>query len=129
MASAKRPLSPHLSVYKWQIPMALSILHRGTGTFLSIGALFFSCWLLSIAVGPQTYLTLQNHIFAWYGQLLMMAVIFSFYYHLCNGLRHLFWDVGLGLDIKDAYRSAYAVIASSILLTAITFYISMGGLV
>ena len=129
MASVERPLSPHLSVYKWQIPMALSIVHRGTGVFLSLAALLFSCWLLSIAVGPQAYLELQKHIFAWYGQLLMLGTIFSFYYHLCNGLRHLFWDIGLGLDIRQAYRSAYAVIAASLILTAMTFYISLGGLI
>lgn len=120
MASVNRPLSPHLQVYKPQLTSLLSITHRGTGVFLGLGALFLSCWLLSIANGPETYSALQSHIVSWYGQLFLYALIFSLYYHLCNGIRHLFWDAGLGLEIRTTYISGYVVLVASVLLTVIT---------
>ena len=121
MATDKRPLSPHLMIYKPQLTSVLSITHRGTGVFLSIGALFLSCWLLSIANGPESYNSLQNYISAWYGQILLWAWVFSLYFHLCNGIRHLFWDIGLGLEIKTTYTSGYAVVVITFLLTAATW--------
>ena len=121
MATDKRPLSPHLMIYKPQLTSVLSITHRGTGVFLSIGSLFLSCWLLSIANGPESYSSLQNYISAWYGQILLWAWVFSLYFHLCNGIRHLFWDIGLGLEIKTTYTSGYAVVVITFLLTAATW--------
>lgn len=121
MASVNRPLSPHLQVYKPQLTSVLSITHRGTGVFLSIGALLFSCWLLAIANGPASYAAMQGHLSSWYGQVLLVAFVFSLYYHLCNGIRHLFWDAGLGLEIGTTYISGYAVLAVSVLLTVITW--------
>ncbi|NIN35558.1 MAG: succinate dehydrogenase, cytochrome b556 subunit [Gammaproteobacteria bacterium] len=126
MATVNRPLSPHLQIYKPQLTSLLSITHRGTGVFLSIGALFLSCWLLSVANGPESYQTIQNHILAWYGQTLLYAWVFSLYYHLCNGIRHLFWDIGLGLELKTTYISGYAVVILSVLMTAVTWYLACG---
>ena len=120
MARGNRPLSPHLQIYKPQLTSVLSITHRGTGVFLSIGALLLACWLLAVAGGPETYALLQGYLQAWYGQVLLYAWLFSLYYHLCNGVRHLCWDLGLGFDLKTTYASGYAVIASSLLLTVIT---------
>ena len=116
MSTINRPLSPHLQIYKPQLTSLLSITHRGTGVFLTLGALFLSCWLLSIAHGPQAY-----------GQILLFAWVFSLYYHLCNGIRHLFWDIGLGLEIKTTYLSGYIVLAGSILLTLITWCLAGNG--
>ncbi len=126
MATVNRPLSPHLQIYKPQLTSLLSITHRGTGVFLSIGALFLSCWLLSVANGPESYQTVQNHILTWYGQILIYAWVFSLYYHLCNGIRHLFWDIGLGLELKTTYISGYAVVILSALMTAGTWYLACG---
>lgn len=126
MATVNRPLSPHLQIYKPQLTSLLSITHRGTGVFLSIGALFLSCWLLSIANGPHSYQAVQNHILTWYGQILLYAWVFSLYYHLCNGIRHLFWDIGLGLELKTTYISGYAVLILSVLMTAGTWYLACG---
>ena len=123
MATDKRPLSPHLMIYKPQLTSVLSITHRGTGVFLSFGALFLCCWLLAIANGPESYNTLQHYISAWYGQILLWAWVFSLYFHLCNGIRHLFWDIGLGLEIKTTYTSGYVVIAVTLLLTIATCYL------
>lgn len=121
MAAAQGPLSPHLQIYKKQLTSVLSILHRATGVFLSFGALLLCFWLLAVAAGPRTYAWAGSYITAWYGQILLFGFCFSFYYHLCNGIRHLFWDAGMGLELKQTYASGYAVIAVSILLTAATW--------
>src|SRR3990172_5535760 len=113
MAAVNRPLSPHLQIYKPQLTSVLSIIHRGTGVFLTLGALFLSCWLLSIANGPESYTAVQQYILAWYGQIILYAWVYSLYYHLCNGIRHLIWDMGLGLEIKTTYISGYIVVAVS----------------
>ena len=123
MARGNRPLLPHLQIYKPHLTSVLSITHRGTGVFLSIGALFLSCWLLAVARGPEAYAVLQEYLHAWYGQVLLYAWLFSLYFHLCNGIRHLCWDLGHGLDIKTTYATGYAVVASSILLTLATAYV------
>ncbi len=126
MATVNRPLSPHLQIYKPQLTSILSITHRGTGIFLSIGALFLSCWLLSVANGPESYQALQIHIKSWYGQVLLYAWLFSLFYHLCNGIRHLFWDIGAGLEIRTTYFSGYAVVVVSVLLTLGTLCLAGG---
>ena len=124
MATVDGPLSPHLQIYKWQLPMILSITHRGTGIFLSLGALLLCYWLLAIAAGPEIYAKVNVHISAWYGQLVLLAFVFSLYYHLCNGIRHLFWDIGAGLEIETTYKSGYAVIIVSLLLTVVSCYLA-----
>lgn len=123
MESVKRPLSPHLQVYKPQLTSILSITHRGTGVFLSLGSLFLTCWLVALATGEQAFNNLQQYSNAWYGKIILIAFIFSIFYHLSNGIRHLFWDAGKGLDICTAYKSGYAVIASAITLTVITLFV------
>jgi len=123
MATVEGPVSPHLQIYKWQLTMVLSITHRGTGVFLSFGALLLCYWLLTIAAGPEAYNHLLVYINAWYGQLLLLAFAFSLYFHLCNGIRHLFWDAGLGLEIETSYKSGYAVIVAALGLTAASYYL------
>ena len=121
MATVQSPLSPHLQVYKYQLTSVLSITHRMTGVVLSLAAIVFCIWLASVAAGEETYAAVMSHVTAWYGWVLIIAFSFSLYYHLCNGIRHLFWDIGKGLEIESAYRSGYAVIFFSIALTAATF--------
>ena len=99
MESVKRPLSPHLQIYKPQLTSILSITHRGTGVFLSLGALLLTCWLVGLATGEAAFNNLQLHASTWYGKVGLAAFVFSFYFHLANGIRHLFWDAGKGLEI------------------------------
>ncbi|MBI2994979.1 MAG: succinate dehydrogenase, cytochrome b556 subunit [Gammaproteobacteria bacterium] len=120
MHNAQQPLSPHLQIYKPQLTSVLSITHRATGVFLTLGAFVLCYWLLALAAGPDSYATLVGHLDAWYGRLFLVAILFSLYFHLCNGVRHLFWDAGLGFGIRTAYASGYAVIAASILLSVAT---------
>lgn len=124
MNPAHRPVSPHLQIYQPQITSVLSITHRATGVFLSLGLLFIPCWLFTVLAGPQQYAALQAHLGAWYGQLVLVAFAFSFFYHLCNGVRHLFWDAGLGFSLPVVYRSGYATLFVSVILTLLSIYIA-----
>ncbi len=119
--ASKRPLSPHLQVYRWEWTMALSILHRGTGMFLALGALYLVCWLLAIASGPEAYEAVTGFGASIIGRLLLLGWTFSLFYHLANGIRHLLWDAGIGLDLKSSYMSACLVVAAAVALTVISW--------
>ena len=123
MKLVKRPLSPHLQVYKPQLTSVLSITHRGTGVFLSLGALVLTYWLVSLAVSEELFNSFHLHTTFWYGKLFLIGFVFSLYYHLANGIRHLFWDIGLGLEISTTYRSGYFTISISAVLTLATLFI------
>ena len=127
MNSSKRPLSPHLQVYKPQLTSVLSITHRGTGVFLSLGALLLTCWLITLAVGAEPFNSFHKYMTTWYGKLFLASFVFSLFYHLTNGVRHLFWDAGIGLEISTTYKSGYLTIVVSIALTLITLF--LGGVV
>ena len=117
MKSPKRPLSPHLQIYKPQLTSVLSITHRGTGIFLCLGILLLTAWLVCLALGEESYNIFYKHTTSWYGKLFLISFIFSLFYHLTNGIRHLFWDIGIGLSIKESYMSGYLVILISLLTT------------
>ena len=121
MTDPQAPLSPFLQ-YRPQLTSVLSITHRITGVLLSAGAVLLSVWLVAIAAGAGAYASVSAHVSAWYGQVAVFGFVFSLYYHLCNGIRHLFWDMGLGLEITSAYRSGYAVVVATLLLTILTFW-------
>jgi len=117
MAHIERPLSPHLSVYRWQISNTLSIVHRATGFALSFGALALVGWLVSIVVGYDAYSTANSLFGSIIGSIALFGWTFSFFYHLCNGIRHLFWDVGKGFDKLHAQRSGLFVVAAAVVFT------------
>lgn len=118
-SAPQRPLSPFMigPYYKPQLTSMLSITHRATGMGLSAGTLFLAGWLVALASGPEAYAKFAVHVGAWYGQLILLGFSWALLYHLCNGIRHLFWDVGKGLDIPTAYKSGYAVVLVSGVLT------------
>lgn len=120
MTNPKTPLSPFLQ-YRPQLTSVLSIAHRITGVLLSIGAVLLSVWLVAIAAGAEAYHAFYGHITAWYGRVVIFGFVFALYYHLCNGIRHLCWDMGWGLELSTAYRSGYAVILVTLALTIMTF--------
>jgi succinate dehydrogenase / fumarate reductase, cytochrome b subunit len=119
-ARRERPLSPFMigPYYKPQLTSMLSILHRICGVALSVGSVLLVWWLVAIAAGPWTYVAFAEHAAAWYGQLLMFGWSFALLYHLCNGIRHLCWDLGWGYSIPMVYRTGYVAVAASLLLTA-----------
>jgi len=118
MAAQQRPLSPHLSVYKLPLAARLSILHRATGCFLAVAAFGLALWLLSAAGSIEDYSRFQECLRTWPAQLLMAAALFCFFLHLCTGIRHLFWDIGWGLELKSVLASNWIIVALSLLGTA-----------
>jgi succinate dehydrogenase / fumarate reductase cytochrome b subunit len=121
MASLERPLSPHLQVYRPQLTSVLSILHRLTGVALAIGTLMLACWLIAAAGGADAFAAVQGFMGSWIGRLLLFGWSYALFYHLCNGIRHLFWDAGLGFELKNAYASGWCVVAASAALTLIAW--------
>jgi succinate dehydrogenase / fumarate reductase cytochrome b subunit len=113
-----RPLSPHLSIYRWPITMIVSILHRITGAGLSLGVALLALWLVSAATGASAYDRFTGVLGHPAGQLLLLGWTFAFFLHLANGIRHLVWDTGRGLSRQQATTSAWFVIVAAVLLTA-----------
>jgi succinate dehydrogenase / fumarate reductase cytochrome b subunit len=111
-----RPLSPHLSVYRIMYTMALSILHRITGVILSIGLLLLAWWLMSVASGPAAYATAHSVMSGWFVKLLLIGWLAAFVYHLCNGIRHLTWDLGLGMEKHESRQSGRAMVIAAVVL-------------
>lgn len=121
MNTGNRPLSPHLQVYRPQLTSVLSITHRATGVVLSIGTLLLVYWLLALAAGPQAFETARGFFVSWIGRLLLLAMTFSLFFHLCNGIRHLFWDIGKGFELKTVYASGKAVVGGALVLTLLSW--------
>ena len=117
MPDTNRPLSPHLQVYSWQISNATSIFHRLTGVGLSAGALCLVGWLLAAASGPGSYATASALLGGPLGMLVLFGFSASFFYHLANGIRHLFWDAGYGFDKDFARATGWLAITGAAVLT------------
>ncbi len=119
----ERPTSPHLQIYRWQITMVLSILHRSTGMFLCLGALGLVAAILSIAAGAQSFQMLVNVVRHPLGQVFFFGCMFSLFFHMANGIRHLFWDIGKGFEIAQSIVSGWLVVLVSSGATAVLAYL------
>lgn len=117
MSNHDRPLSPHLSIYRWPITMALSILHRATGIALSLGFVVLVVWLFDAAAGPEAYAAFTAIMGSLFGRILLFGWALAFFYHFSNGIRHLLWDSGIGLEKDQANRSSWVVLVATIVLT------------
>lgn len=116
MPARSRPLSPHLQVYRWQIGNTLSILHRLTGVGLALGLVALCYWLISIAGGEDSYDTAMQVFSSPLGLLFLLGWTFAFFYHLMNGVRHLFWDAGYGFErVQRAASGWFAVLGAGFL--------------
>lgn len=116
-APDSRPLSPHLQVWRWHITMLTSILHRATGVALYGGALFLTAWLVALASGPQAYAVVEGFFLGLIGRVILFGFTLALAYHLANGVRHLFWDAGVGFEPKTADATAWAVMAFALVAT------------
>jgi succinate dehydrogenase / fumarate reductase, cytochrome b subunit len=125
-STRKRPLSPFLTVYRWQYTMALSILHRVTGCALSVGLLLFVYWLVAAASGQSAYETSREFFGHPLVRILLIGFSFAFFYHLLNGVRHMTWDTGHGLERKAARLSGWMVFLGAIALTVL-FWVLIAG--
>ncbi len=121
MASHSRPTSPHLSIYRKQITSVLSILHRLTGVALVFGTALLVAWLYVVAYAPGHYDSMRACISSPLGQAVMFGWTVAFYFHLSNGIRHLFWDIGKGFAIVHVQRSGWAVIFFTTFMTLLTW--------
>ena len=119
MSHIERPLSPHLGIYRWQLTMVLSILHRATGVALAVGTVLLIALLLALAAGPEPYGAVRAFCASPLGLFLLFGWTWSLCFHLCNGIRHLAWDSGWGFEIPRAYLSGWAVVVVSALLTVL----------
>ncbi len=118
MANAPRPLSPHLQVYRWQVQMVSSILHRITGVALAVGTLVVVCGLVKLASGEEDFNAFRQLVGSPLGMLLMIGWSWALFYHLCNGVRHLIQDGGAGFEIPQFVRSSWLSAIGSVVLTA-----------
>ena len=121
-----RPLSPHLSIYRPLWTMILSITHRITGVGLAVSSIMITWWFLALAIGEDYFETANAAMTSVVGGFILIASLWALAFHLCNGIRHLFWDAGKGLDLDTAYRSGLAVMAGSIVLTVIGILVATG---
>ncbi len=117
MHGVQRPLSPYW-VYRWEITMWLSSLHRITGLLLSLGAVMLGIWLIALATGPDAYRSVAGIVGASWFKPLLIAWAFCFFFHLANGVRHLGWDAGYGFDKKRYRATGWAVVVLSVVATA-----------
>lgn len=109
-----RPISPHLQVWRWHVTMASSILHRATGIGLYVAAIGFGVWLIAAAAGPDAYAAVMDPLLSPLGQIALYLVVAALAYHLANGIRHLVFDTGQGLQPSDADTSAWFAILFAI---------------
>jgi succinate dehydrogenase / fumarate reductase cytochrome b subunit len=127
MATRERPLSPHLQVYRWQITMTMSILHRVSGVILTVGAFVLAWWLLAVATGGDAYVRAAGCLASPLGKFALFGFSLALVYHLLNGIRHLLWDAGWGFEIPEFYRTGWTVAVLTLALTAAIWFVALGG--
>ncbi|MCP5145407.1 MAG: succinate dehydrogenase, cytochrome b556 subunit [Gammaproteobacteria bacterium] len=123
----QRPISPHISIYRWELTMVMSIVHRATGGALAASMVLVTWWLAAVATGGSYYESARQFLASGLGQLLLLAWSFALFYHLCNGIRHLVWDSGRGFAPATARQSGIIVIVCALVLTVIQAYLMLGG--
>jgi succinate dehydrogenase / fumarate reductase cytochrome b subunit len=117
-------MSPHLQVWRWHVTMLTSILHRVTGVGLYLGGLIAAAWAIALASGPEPYAIFKDLLGSPLGKVVMFGMSLSAFYHLGNGVRHLVWDLGHGLDKDSANQSAYVVFGFAIAATIAVWVIA-----
>ena len=126
MPSDSRPLSPHLQVYRWQMTMALSILHRLSGVGLALGLILLTWWLVAAASGASYFDYVHMVMTSLIGRVIMFGFTLALFLHMCNGIRHLFWDAGYGFEIETARKNSWLVLVAAVVLTLAVFFIGYG---
>lgn len=119
----KRPLSPHLDIYRLPLTAVLSILHRITGAGMLLGAVLVVWWFAAAAVSPEYFALVDGLMTSWIGLLVMTGLLWALWYHCLTGIRHLVWDTGRHFDITRHRSSSYAIIGGSVVLTLLTIIV------
>ena len=120
------PLSPHLQVYRLPLTAVLSIMHRLTGLVLILGAVLLTAVLFALASGAEAFAVAQGLLQTWPGLLFLLLFLFALYFHFCNGIRHLFWDAGLGFDKSVANQSGIWVLVFTGVASVVTWVLALG---
>ncbi|MHB8911210.1 MAG: succinate dehydrogenase, cytochrome b556 subunit [Lysobacter sp.] len=123
--SRERPLSPHLQVYRWQVQMVTSILHRATGVVLVLGSLLVVAALLALAAGPREWSEFSRFMRSGPGFLILFGWSWALAFHLINGIRHLVQDAGWGYKVETFIRSSWVSVVGSLVLTALIWLVAM----
>ncbi len=126
-AAITRPLSPHLTIYRWPVTMMTSITHRVTGVGLSLGAVVLAWWLVSVSNGPEGWQSFHALSDTPIGLLVLFGLIWSLVYHFLNGIRHLAWDLGYGFAKQTAERNSVIILALSVIGAVVIFGLSWTG--
>lgn len=121
MAQSSRPLSPHLQVYRMQITMTMSILHRITGSALFFGTALIVWWLVAAAMGDQALAPVYSVAGSWFGQLVLFGFVWALFNHLLGGMRHFVWDMGKGFSEAVRFGFAWGTLIGGLLLAVLTF--------
>ena len=117
----KNPLSPHLQIYGWQISSLLSITHRIVGV-VNVAAITLIClWTISLLFGEDNYEFLKNLFQSFFGKFIIVSLSWSFSFHALNEIRHLFWDLGYGFDLKISKITGVITIVGSLVLTIFVY--------
>jgi succinate dehydrogenase / fumarate reductase cytochrome b subunit len=117
--SLSRPLSPHLQIWRWTPTMAASITHRATGVALYAGTILLALWAVAAAQGAAFYQPVGAFLASPLGVLFLFGYVWALMFHAFNGLRHLYWDMGHGLDVKTAAMTAWFTYAASIIVAIV----------
>jgi succinate dehydrogenase / fumarate reductase cytochrome b subunit len=120
-AAPRRPLSPHLQIYRLPVTAVLSLTHRITGMLLTLGLLLLALGLMAAAAGPGPYVKFQAFLAGFAGQALLWGWLYALFFHLCHGVRHLVWDTGNGFSREHQHIVAYLEIAMSLVFTLAVF--------
>ncbi len=124
MPGPSRPLSPHLQIYRWTWTMAMSVLHRVTGTALYAGTVLLGAWLVAAASGQASFDTAQWMAGSWIGRLVLFGYTFALMHHMFGGLRHFIWDMGRGYDFNERMNLAKATLFLSAPATILIWIIA-----
>lgn len=125
MANNNRPTSPHLQIYRLPLTAKMSISHRATGVLLSLGLVLTVLFLTALAGGQSSWEYAHGILANGFGQLLLFVFTLVLNYHLCNGIRHLFWDIGHGFSLEAANRSNKMVLAAATVLTLLVWIVAL----
>jgi succinate dehydrogenase / fumarate reductase, cytochrome b subunit len=125
-SAVKRPLSPHLQIYRPMLTMMMSIMHRITGVALFFGSILFVWWLSAAAFSDSYFALVQGFFASWFGRLVMFGFTWALIHHMLGGLRHFLWDVGKGFELKTVENLARLNLIGSIVLTVLLWVIAYG---
>ncbi|MBV8939390.1 MAG: succinate dehydrogenase, cytochrome b556 subunit [Alphaproteobacteria bacterium] len=123
-STENRPLSPHLSVYRPQITSVLSISHRATGVALYFGSLLIVAWLVAAAYHAPLYHLLHRWMLTPIGGVVLLLWTLAFFFHFANGFRHLWWDTGHGLTLREVSQSGWIVIIFTLCMTGVAWWLA-----